>query len=408
MIRRTTLAVLGLLLLFPAPAASIQEDRSVRVIIDDLEFPTGIAFSSSGDMFVNERPGRIRVVRDGELLASPLATIPTTTDGETGLLGIAIPPDEDADPYIYVFVTDPGGATNSVQRVSLEGGEPEVVVRDLPASVYHNGGGLDFDSAGSLYVSNGEQHSGDRAQDPNALGGKVYRFEPDGSIPSSNPFGTPANATFALGLRNPYGLAIDPVTDVPFVTENGPSSDDEINRIVPAGNYGWPEVQGTGEVEEQSFEGEYQAPLLNYPDIIVPTGIAIAGIDDASGEVAGDLFFGTYGEGTIHKVRLDDRRRAAVSDDVFLDVGEPVIAVAWGPGGLYFSTIDDVRFVPLADRSGGQQPSEPPDDIQSAGSEDQDDPTLTIVLVTLLTSVVVVTLISLFRSRRSGSRPPSP
>ncbi|MDQ5815015.1 MAG: PQQ-dependent sugar dehydrogenase, partial [Actinomycetota bacterium] len=68
MIRGTTLAVLGLLLLCSAPAGAIQEDRGARVIIDDLEFPTGIAFSSSGDMFVNERPGRIRVVRDGELL----------------------------------------------------------------------------------------------------------------------------------------------------------------------------------------------------------------------------------------------------------------------------------------------------------------------------------------------------
>ncbi len=408
MIRGTTLAVLGLLLLCPAPAGAIQEDRGVRVIIDDLEFPTGIAFSSSGDMFVNERPGRIRVVRDGELLATPLATIPTITDGETGLLGIAIPPDEEEDPYVYVFVTDPGGESNSVQRVPLEGGEAEVVVSDLPASVYHNGGGLGFDSAGSLYVSNGEQHSGDRAQDPNVLGGKVYRFESDGSIPGSNPFGSPANATFALGLRNPYGLAIDPITDVPFVTENGPSTDDEINRIVPAGNYGWPEVQGTGEVDGESFEGEYQAPLLNYPDIIVPTGIAIAGIDDAGAEVAGDLFFGTYGEGTIHKVRLDDRRHAAVSDDVFLDVGEPVIAVAWGPGGLYFSTLRDVRFVPLADRSGGQVPTEPPEDIQSAGSEDQNDPTLTIVLVALLASIVILTLISLLRSRRSDARRPSP
>jgi glucose/arabinose dehydrogenase len=391
--------------LMPTQAVAAQAEREARVIIDGLEFPTGIAFSSSGDMFVNERPGRIRVVRDGKVLAEPLATIPTTTDGETGLLGIAIPPDEDAHPYVYVFVTDPGGETNSVQRVPIEGGEPEVVVSDLPAGVYHNGGGLGFDSAGSLYVSNGEQHSSERAQDPNVLGGKVYRFEPDGAIPSSNPFGSPPNATFAFGLRNPYGLAIDPITDVPFVTENGPSSDDEINRIVPAGNYGWPLVQGNDEVDAESLEGEYQPPLLNYPEIVVPTGIAIAGVDDVSPEVAGDLFFGTYGEGTIHKVRLDDRRHGAVSDDVFLDVGEPVIALAWGPGGLYFSTLHDVRFVPLADRSGGQ-PTEPPEDVQSAGSDRGGDPTLSIVVVALLALLAAVTFASLIRSRRAAKRPP--
>ena len=399
------MALLGLLFLWPPQAAVAQEDRAARVIVDGLEFPTGIAFSSSGDMYVNERPGRIRVVRDGEVMAEPLATIPTITDGETGLLGIAIPPDEDEHPYVYVFVTDPGGGTNSVQRVPIGGGEPEVVVSDLPAAGYHNGGGLGFDSAGSLYVSNGEQHSSDRAQDPNALGGKVYRFEPDGSIPGSNPFGSPANATFALGLRNPYGLAIDPITDVPFVTENGPSSDDEINRIVPAGNYGWPLVQGTDEVDAQAFEGEYQPPLLNYPEIVVPTGIAIAGIDDVSPDVAGDLFFGTYGEGTIHKVRLDDRRQGAVSDEVFLDVGEPVIALAWGPGGLYFSTLHDVRFIPLADRSGGQ-PTEPPEDVQSAGSDRGGDPTLSIVVVALLALLAAVTFASLIRSRRAVKRTP--
>jgi glucose/arabinose dehydrogenase len=405
LIGRATVALLGLILLWPPQAVAAQSDSGARVIIDGLEFPTGIAFSSSGDMFVNERPGRIRVVRNGKVLAEPLATIPTTTDGETGLLGIAIPPDEDAHPYVYVFVTDPGGETNSVQRVPIDGGEPEVVVSDLPAGGYHNGGGLGFDSAGSLYVSNGEQHSSERAQDPNVLGGKVYRFESDGAIPSSNPFGAPANATFAFGLRNPYGLAIDPITDVPFVTENGPSSDDEINRIVPAGNYGWPLVQGNDEIDAQSLEGEYQPPLLNYPEIVVPTGIAIAGVDDVDPEVAGDLFFGTYGEGTIHKVRLDDRRRGAVSDDVFLDVGEPVIALAWGPGGLYFSTLHDVRFVPLADRSGGRS-TEPPEDVQSAGSDRGGDPTLSIVVVTLLALLAAVTFASLIRSRRAVKRPP--
>ena len=115
------MALLGLIFLWPPQASVAQEDRGARVIVDGLEFPTGIAFSSSGDMYVNERPGRIRVVRDGEVMAEPLATIPTITDGETGLLGIAIPPDEDEHPYVYVFVTDPGGETNSVQRVPIGG-----------------------------------------------------------------------------------------------------------------------------------------------------------------------------------------------------------------------------------------------------------------------------------------------
>jgi sugar lactone lactonase YvrE len=84
--------------------------------------------------------------------------------------------------------------------------------------------------------------------------------------------------------------------------------------------------------------GRYRDPLLEYRKTVVPTGIAFS--------PDGDLYFGTYGEGTIHRVRLDSGRTRVVSDTVFLDVGKPVVAVAWGPDGLHFSTPDDVRVVP--------------------------------------------------------------
>ncbi|HYZ46591.1 MAG TPA: PQQ-dependent sugar dehydrogenase, partial [Actinomycetota bacterium] len=87
-------------------------------------------------MYFNERPGRIRVVRDGRLRPRPLALIPTTTDAEMGLLGMAVAPDDD---FVYVFATAPDGATNRVYRVPTAGGAAEAVVEGLPASVYHNG-----------------------------------------------------------------------------------------------------------------------------------------------------------------------------------------------------------------------------------------------------------------------------
>ena len=293
-------------------------------------------------MYVSERAGRIVALEEGARRVDPLASIPTTTSGEMGLLGLAVAPD---DPFLYAFATAPDGASNRVYRVALSGGEPEIVVDGLPAASYHNGGGVAFAPDGSLLVTNGEQHDSDRAQRPGELGGKVYRYTPEGRVPRDNPFGD--FPTYAIGLRNPFGIAVDPVSGNAFVTENGPESHDEINRIVPGGNYGWPLLNGPGD-PPSGIEGTYRDPLLDYPEIIVPTGIAFAPPESARGRYRGDLFFGAFAEGTIHRVRLDDGRQQATSDAVFVEAGEPVIALAWGPRGLYFSTPSAVKVVPIA------------------------------------------------------------
>ncbi|MGH2735201.1 MAG: PQQ-dependent sugar dehydrogenase [Actinomycetota bacterium] len=339
--------------LLPGPDAAQGPDAEVRTVVQGADFVTGIAFTSDGRMVFNEREGRVLLVQDGRLRSEPIAEIPTSTDGESGLLGVATPPDVERDPAVYVFATAPDGESNRVLRVPLDLSEPEVVVEGLPAGTYHNGGGLVFDAGGRLLVTNGEQHDSGRAQDPDALGGKIYRFEPDGSIPSDNPFASPA---LALGLRNPYGIALDPLSDAVFVTENGPDSHDEINRIEPGGNYGWPDVSGSASGESPTGPGEYHDPVLDYESTIVPTGIAFAEPGEAEPEFAGDLFFGAYGRETIQRVRLSDDRTAALSDDVLLDVGDPVLALAWGPKGLYFSTPDAIRLLPLARGAAADEP----------------------------------------------------
>jgi glucose/arabinose dehydrogenase len=336
------------LLLFDLTPTSAQGVPQPRTVVD-LEFPTGIAFLSDGTMVVNERAGRIRVVRDGRLQGRPLAEIPTRTAGETGLLGIAVAPDDGA---VFVFATEPDGATNSVWRVPLdEPGASEKVIEGLPASGYHNGGGVAFDQDGMLLVSNGEQHTQERAQDPDALGGKVYRFTPNGRVPGDNPFGD--SPALAIGLRNPFGLTVDPVSGAAWVTENGPEDWDEVNRIEPGGNYGWPEVKGPG--NPSGLIGEYHDPVLAFEQIIVPTGIAFAG-DNARRAYRGDLFFGNFAEGSIRRVRLNEARTQAVSDDVILS-GEAVVDVAWGPRGLYYATPEAVKLLPIARRGRVEEPS---------------------------------------------------
>lgn len=307
-------------------------------------------------MFLNERDGRILALDRSSGGPEVVAEIQTTTDGETGLLGLAVSPD---DRFLYVFVTDETQSSNRVVRVPVDGGEVETVVDGLPANVYHNGGGVAFDRDGMLLVSNGETHESSLAQDPDALGGKIYRFTPDGDPAPDNPFGS----AIALGLRNPFGLTVDPTTGAIFVTENGPSSFDEVNHIVLGGNYGWPDTSGPADAGfEPSGPGTYFDPLLEYEDIIVPTGIAVADPRNALPEYSGNLFFGTYGEATIHRVELDESKTEALSDDIFIQEEDPVVALAWGPDGLYYSTPDAVKLVPLAgeDTGGDGERSRPP------------------------------------------------
>ncbi|HET7483704.1 MAG TPA: PQQ-dependent sugar dehydrogenase [Actinomycetota bacterium] len=391
-------AAAAALILVATVAPPAQARPAAVTLLDDVDFPVGIDFSSDGKvMYLSERDGAIRVVRDNELQSDPLAEILTTTTGETGLLDIAVSPD---DRWVYAFATVRNGTTNSVYRVSTADGEVEEIVSGLPANVYHNGGGVDFDREGSLLVSNGETHDSGRSQDPDALGGKIYRFTPDGEDAPDNPFG----AAIALGLRNPFGLTVDPVSGAAFVTDNGPTEEDEVDRIDSGGNYGWPDVVGPApEGFEPSGPGEYHDPVSHHPDIVVPTGIAVADPRNARPDVAGDLFYGTYGEGTIHRIELDPDRQRALSDEVFFDVGEPVIGMAWGPSGLYFSTPDSLRLLPLARRRPGEPPG-PVAPIQPAGDRDY----VPMLLVAAAVIVVGVALVVAGRRTRRGPGEPGP
>ena len=348
----------------------------------NVAFPTGIAFADTGTMYFTEREGRVRVFEDGRLRTEPLASGPTSTSGEMGFLGLDVSPDGQ---WVYVFASDPEGDSNHILRVPTSGGELEPVIEDLPGGGYHNGGGVAFAPDGMLLVSNGEIHDSNRAQDPDELGGKVYRYTPEGEVPDDNPFGE--SPTYALGLRNPYGLAIDPVSGAPFVTENGPTGDDEVNRIEPRGNYGWPAVTGeAGSVKEieATLPGTYHEPLVNYEDSIVPTGIAFADPQEANVEYAGDLFFGAFGERTIHRLVLDEERQEVLSDEILVRDPDPTVAVAWGPDGLYYSTVNAIKLLPIG-ASGSDGPTrDASDDAPS------DPPGLRLDRILLALGVLVI------------------
>jgi glucose/arabinose dehydrogenase len=215
-----------------------------------LNFPWDLGFTPDGRMIVNMRGGQIRVYANGNTgapLVSTFSVPGVRAQGEAGLMGIAIDPEFVHNHYIYVCASrSVGGAwLNQVLRYVV-GNDSSfhfnryIVSSGMVANTIHNGCAVEF-IGGKLWVTMGDAGVESRAQNRNSLNGKILRMERDGSVPSDNPVinGT-RNIVYTMGHRNPQGLAILPGIGRIYAIEHGPDRDDEINRILPGRNYGWP------------------------------------------------------------------------------------------------------------------------------------------------------------------------
>ncbi len=283
--------------------------------VEGLEAPWSLIFLPDGRALVSERPGRIRLIRDGALAAKPYATldavegggggvlgflIGTFVSGEGGLMGLALHPRFPEQPYVYAMHTyeGPDGTRNRVVRLKDEGATgrfDRVIIDDIPGAMNHNGGRIAFGPDGMLYVATGETYQAYLAADRNSLGGKILRLTPEGEVPPDNPF--PGSPVYSFGHRNPQGLAWDPRTGAMFASEHGPSGEvgygahDEINVVRPGGNYGWPNAIGAPGREP------YIDPLVTWKEISVPP----AGMTFYHG----DLFLAALGTGALIRISLD-------------------------------------------------------------------------------------------------------
>jgi glucose/arabinose dehydrogenase len=256
----------------PVPGVTVQ-----RTLATGLDVPWGIAFLADGSALVAERPtGRVlRVGADGG--TTPVGTVPGVADlGEGGLLGLVVLPLKapEADVTVYAYLTSTAG-DNRVVRMSFDGsrlGRATPILTGIPAADHHNGGLVTVGPDGKLWIGTGEGGQPPRSQDRSNLGGKILRINLDGSIPDDNPF--PDSPVYSLGHRNVQGLDFDS-TGQPWAVEFGQNTWDELNRIVPGGNYGWPEVEG-----KEAREG-FIEPLVQWStDEASPSGMAI--VDDVA------------------------------------------------------------------------------------------------------------------------------
>jgi len=269
-------------------------ELAATTVATGLRVPWEIRFLPDGRLLVTERAGRILLVDVGAAggagggEAGPgavvMGQVPATEIGEGGLMGMAVDPDFPSAPYIYVSYTyraEDGGTANRVSRFALTGfdsmgaatppslGEERVLVDGIPGAGIHNGSRAAFGPDGYLWVTTGDGAVPERSQDPASLAGKVLRMTKEGDPAPDNPFpnaGYPASLVYALGLRNSQGLAFHPVTGDAYVTEHGPATDDEVNRLVAGGNYGWPVVGG------QAGDERFIDSLIDWTPTIAPAG----------------------------------------------------------------------------------------------------------------------------------------
>jgi aldose sugar dehydrogenase len=277
-------------------------------------FATALAFAPDGRLFWTERSGTVRVWQHGSSRVFARVRTVTTEPGgsysERGLLGLAISPTFNTDRFVYAFYSDPNYSSQHVIRwTDCDGtGVHATIIATFPAGgdCCHKGGRIAFGPDGKLYVTLGDEHDAASAQNVRDVRGKVLRYNPNGSIPSDNPFG-PTDPVWAYGLRNPFGIAFSSTGQL-AVTMNGPSGDagspgtgyDTLYEHVTRGaHYQWPDCYGYSHPLATSTCGGGTPPdWSSETSTYVPTGATFV---DGSGPAgyAGHLVFCSYYRGMV-------------------------------------------------------------------------------------------------------------
>ncbi len=291
------LALLPFLWQNPAFAADRIQTERVPVVVETvatgLEYPWGVEVLPDGAYLVTERPGRLRIVKDGRLSA-PFGDLPgLVVGGQGGLLDVALANDFDQSGTIFLSYShaEGRGAGTAIARAKLvrEGDTARLEDVEIIFSMdrktrggRHFGSRIVPASDGTIYFSIGDRGDGDRAQDMSDHAGAILRILPDGSIPQDNPYtdGTAAPELWSKGHRNAQGMVIDPETGILYAVEHGARGGDEVNRPEPGKNYGWPVISygrhySGGKIGIGTEAEGYEQPLYYWDPSIAPGGMTV-------------------------------------------------------------------------------------------------------------------------------------
>ena len=348
--------------------------RGVRIhvtAVKGLDHPWGIAFVPDGSQLVTERPGRLRVIRNGVLDPTPLGPLPAMlATGLGGALDVTLHPQFATNRLIYIAYSKPapgavGDATTAVYRARWDGGSTLADGKDIfvatsiqaagdkgvgPATGSY-GARFAWDKDGLLFVSLGERNVTMTAQEPNTHLGKIIRIKDDGSVPKDNPFIGKAGylpEIYTLGHRNPLGLYVNPITNDLWSTEEGPQGGDELNLIKAGKNYGWPLVS-LGRNYDGTIVGDgFTKPGLEEPVVFWVPAIAISGLSIYNGDAfpawKGHVFVGGMRNNTgqhIQRVWFNPKGEP-IGREIFLaELKQRVREVKPGPDGFLYALTDE-------------------------------------------------------------------
>jgi glucose/arabinose dehydrogenase len=336
----------GLVSASPSAAAPPQDFQTSMVVGDGLDGPSGFAIAPDGRIFVLERAGKIKIVRDGHLLAQPFADLPSEATGDRGLIGIAFDPGfGDTNNFVYFYYTGHDLLNHLVRFDASEdvgtNGPYQLFETQSPSQLLHVGGTVAFGPDGKLYFAVGDNGNGANAQDLSNPHGKILRINPDGSVPTDNPFyGQPGKlgAIWAYGLRNPWRFQFDPQTGELYGGDVGNFTTEELNHIIKGGNYGWPLQEGPCTANCAGLID----PIYSYPHYggysAAVTGGPVYRGTMFPPEYRGKLFFGDYAQGFIKTASLDANGNVTAVNDFDTTAGSVVDIKVAPDGSMYYAT----------------------------------------------------------------------
>jgi aldose sugar dehydrogenase len=338
-------------------AAAIESEQHrfrVVTVARGLENPWGIAFLPNGDILVTERPGRIRLIRGGELRPEPVPGAPSVfTSRQGGLLDLVLHPQFESNRLVYMSYSKPGdaGPTTAVARARFDGArlsnlEDVFVAQARGRGGNHFGSRIVFDGRGMMFVSIGDRGERNRAQSRSDHAGTVIRLHDDGRVPQDNPFAGQDNTRpeiFTYGHRNAQGMALHPESGELWLNEHGPRGGDEINVVRAGRNYGWPVITHGVDysgaiIAEDTARAGMEQPLLHWTPSIAPSGM-IFYTGDRFPNWRGHTFHGALAGQHLRRVVFEGER--PVHQESLLQGRARIRTVAQSPDGFIYLLTDE-------------------------------------------------------------------
>jgi len=351
---------------------------SLQPIYNDFTSPTGMAFldDSGKNIIVIEKKGNVKLISGGILQDTPLKQFDVNFESERGLLGVQVMKENNTT-LVFFYVTENGAdqtvtdpnenLRNRVYSFEWDGNDliNQKLILDLPAipGPNHNGGKITLGKDNNLYVIIGDLNHRTKLQnfenggDPDFTG-SIYRIDPhSGSAPGDNPFvesDVPnIDKTFAYGIRNSFGLTVDPITGNIWDTENGPSFSDEINLVESGFNSGWRSIMGPASSADEIKALVFLSPNSNYSDPEIswlePTAVTdIEFINSTSlgPDYTNNILVGDNNNGNLYFFKLNDQRNGLEIPDAIIDSEEELNNYILGTG---FGSITDIQTGPDGD-----------------------------------------------------------